>query len=698
MRFFIASLLCLITSPAWADLQYDASKGTLPQDQGFVYSGDTNQNGTNPSPFVANGVLNATTTVGGQFWAVTTDSSIDFSRHVVLQATLKIDSSNYIPNIGTGTREGYYLGIRDQHGSYSVGLADNGFNINSIGTPNQALTPFPIAGQLHTYRLEIEAELASFYIDGTLVARNIPPQNHDFIGLDVVFGGSAGLSRSTSELTSFRYETQTPPPQIEVLTDRSSWEASTTGISATGFEGIAEQGNFVAFDNSAGLVINGAMFTGLMPPTGSTDPTNFYLRVVDPAYENPQLGPSFYNWNSGAILHGPPIPIGPQGEGGTNSHIHVALPAGSNSVGSDIMSFLNYASTFTIVVSTNNGNVAFDVNSADYPTRAFAGFIADTPIVSLDYYAQNGFPALDNFGFGSASPPPQCQFSLSPDAQLFSSQGGIGSFTVTTSAECGWTAVPSASWLTVLPASSSGTGKVQFTANSNTGAARSASISVGGILFNISQQSGFSCSYTITPAIASFDDTGGTVSVALNTSSGCSWSASSNAGWLQVSPSSGNGAANIFITAAANTSGPRSSTVTIAGQTFTVSEGAGACGATDISRETSVSSSGLSWIWNTDKWYSQTITVTNGTRSTIPGPIYLALIGTPTHNGYPNDLFLLGNQIITRCFSPQGDYLLLVSGSLSPGQSVGLPVIWVADSAFVPVRYTPKVLSGAPSQ
>ncbi len=136
-------------------------------------------------------------------------------------------------------------------------------------------------------------------------------------------------------------------------------------------------------------------FVGVSP-TSSTLP--YYLRVVDPRF-----GAAFYDWGSGPILHGPPEPIGPAGEGGANSHIRATLPAGTRAVGTDIMSFLQYASPFRVVVSTAAGDSVFVVSSSAHPIRAFVGIVSRLPITSVRFHATNGFPVLDNFGFGSIS-------------------------------------------------------------------------------------------------------------------------------------------------------------------------------------------------------------------------------------------------------------------------------------------------------
>jgi hypothetical protein len=195
-----ASDITEIVPPSNSDNgEYDASLGTLPQAQGWSYSGD---NG-NPSPVVSEGLLDENTTAGGQYWS-TTDSSIDLSQDAVLVAVLKIDSSNYIPDIGTGTREGYYLSIADSTSSYSIGLADAGFSINTQSISGAPLIPYSIAGAFHVFRLQVHNGLAVFSIDGIVVANNIPSWNISSSS-GVVFGGGAGLSRSVSELSLFCY-------------------------------------------------------------------------------------------------------------------------------------------------------------------------------------------------------------------------------------------------------------------------------------------------------------------------------------------------------------------------------------------------------------------------------------------------------------------------------------------------------------
>jgi hypothetical protein len=195
--------LSLIVTVGHAAVVYDACLGSLPEDQGFAYS----DLGGNPKPTVDLCQLRATSLTGNQFWSIS-DTSITLSSFV-LEAVLRVESSNHTV-IATGTREGYYLGVVGPGGEdYIVGLADDGFNINSIQRPQQPLMPYPIASIFHTYRLEVVERKGSFYIDNVLVAGDISPSALD-AGTDVhvFFGGRAGVSRSVTDLRSFCYDSR----------------------------------------------------------------------------------------------------------------------------------------------------------------------------------------------------------------------------------------------------------------------------------------------------------------------------------------------------------------------------------------------------------------------------------------------------------------------------------------------------------
>ena len=99
-------------------------------------------------------------------------------------------------------------------------------------------------------------------------------------------------------------------------------------------------------------------------------------------------------------------------------------------------------------------------------------------------------------------------------------------------------------------------------------------MTIAGQTFTISQ-AGASCSYSIAPQSLSFDSQGGISNVGVSAPLGCTWTALSNAGWITInSGQSGNGTGLVRYAVAANVGVSRTGTMTIAGQTFTVTQGA----------------------------------------------------------------------------------------------------------------------------
>ena len=148
-------------------------------------------------------------------------------------------------------------------------------------------------------------------------------------------------------------------------------------------------------------------------------------------------------------------------------------------------------------------------------------------------------------------------------------------------AGCAWTATSSAPWLTVTSgATGSGNGTVGYSvaANPNT-TLRTATISAGGQTFTVTQAA-VVCSTTISPTASSPTAAGGAATVAVTANAGsCAWTAASNAPWITITAgASGSGSGTVDYTVAANTSTTgRTGTMTIAGQTMTVTQAGAPC-------------------------------------------------------------------------------------------------------------------------
>jgi hypothetical protein len=204
---------------------------------------------------------------------------------------------------------------------------------------------------------------------------------------------------------------------------------------------------------------------------------------------------------------------------------------------------------------TGNGTVAYSVSAnAETSTRTGTMTIAGQTFT------------VNQLGY-------VCIYSISSSSISFTSSGGTGSVDVNASSSgCDWTAVSNDSWITITEGSSgTGNGTVAYSVSANTmGGARTGTITVGGQTFTITQTG--PCTYAIFPTSALFSSSGNTGAVVVVTS--CDWTAVSNDSWITVtSGSSGTGSGTVTYSVAANTTGStRTGTMTIGGETFTVTQ------------------------------------------------------------------------------------------------------------------------------
>ena len=168
-----------------------------------------------------------------------------------------------------------------------------------------------------------------------------------------------------------------------------------------------------------------------------------------------------------------------------------------------------------------------------------------------------------------------CVFSISPTNASIASTGGSGKVTVTAGAGCAWTASSGASWLSITAgATGSGNGEVQFTAAATTGPARNGTMTIAGRAFTVNQGQG--CAYTLSSAATKVDDDGGSGSFTVQTAAGCGWSATSAVPWITItSPTNVTGEGTVRFNVTANTGPSRSGAISVAEQTFTVTQGNG---------------------------------------------------------------------------------------------------------------------------
>ncbi len=174
-----------------------------------------------------------------------------------------------------------------------------------------------------------------------------------------------------------------------------------------------------------------------------------------------------------------------------------------------------------------------------------------------------------------------CIYSISPTSRSHGS--GVESDTVSVTASstgCTWTASSSVPWITITSGSrGSGNGTVRYSVAANpVPILRAGTLTIAGqnftAAFTVTQTTPPSCSFTISPTSASHGQRaeGGTVTVTAAT--GCTWTATGNAAWITISSgSSGSGSGTVRYSVAANPDpNSRTATLTIAGQTFSITQ------------------------------------------------------------------------------------------------------------------------------
>lgn len=169
-----------------------------------------------------------------------------------------------------------------------------------------------------------------------------------------------------------------------------------------------------------------------------------------------------------------------------------------------------------------------------------------------------------------------CSFSFSFTTNSFPASASNGSVTVTASGgNCPWAATSNNTWISVTGGGSgTGNGTVTYALQANTSSSsRTGSLTIGGRAFTVTQ-AGAPCSYTVGSFSTSFTANGGSVTIPVTTTSGCSWRAIENVSWLSFTPSTTvTGSQNVVLAVnPKNSAGSRSATVTIAGKTFTITQ------------------------------------------------------------------------------------------------------------------------------
>ena len=223
---------------------------------------------------------------------------------------------------------------------------------------------------------------------------------------------------------------------------------------------------------------------------------------------------------------------------------------------------------FGLQVSYSNG-----VEGATDPDSTL---VPDIPTgLTFQQYMAGVDPALNAI---LSIPPPQppgfCAASLNPGELDVLASAGNYAVAVQTSPSCPWAVSSLPSWIAVL-GNGSGTGPATVTlaAAANSGGQRGAVLSIGGAQLPVMQQDSTSCAYSLSATVQAFPAGGGSGSVDVTASSGCSWVVVNPLNWVAISGSpSGTGAGAVSFTVANNPGATQWGTLYVAGLPFTVQQ------------------------------------------------------------------------------------------------------------------------------
>ena len=169
-----------------------------------------------------------------------------------------------------------------------------------------------------------------------------------------------------------------------------------------------------------------------------------------------------------------------------------------------------------------------------------------------------------------------CTCTLAIASTNVGASASSGQVPVTARAGCVWTATSDTHWIHTASAGT-GNGLLSYTVDANPdGLSRSGTITVPGQTLTLTQAAA-ACTYALDAAATNGLAAAGSGSVGLTTLVGCPWTATSNTNWIQTT-STGIGSGPVAYTFAANP-GPnsRTGTLSVQGQTYTVSQAAPNC-------------------------------------------------------------------------------------------------------------------------
>ncbi len=174
-----------------------------------------------------------------------------------------------------------------------------------------------------------------------------------------------------------------------------------------------------------------------------------------------------------------------------------------------------------------------------------------------------------------------CTFLLDSTSASYDATGGASNIVVTAGTNCDWMAASNNGFITITGgATGTGNGVVGYTVAPNiSSGALAGTITVAGQIYTITE-AGVICAFSLDATNADFDVPGGSSNIMVSaTGTDCVWTAVSNSGFVTIdSGSSGAGNGTVSYTVASNADTVvQTGSITVAGQTYTITQAAAAC-------------------------------------------------------------------------------------------------------------------------
>jgi len=246
-------------------------------------------------------------------------------------------------------------------------------------------------------------------------------------------------------------------------------------------------------------------------------------------------------------------------DGGGAGSISVTSPSGCSWTTSESASWITIMSGSS---GSGNGTVTYSVSS------------------NTSESSRTGTITIAGQQFNVIQEAAGCTYNISPNSGSFDASGGILQISVDANlSSCGWTTSDDISWLSLAPGNGIGDKTITLTVGANPGEQRTGTITIAGQQFNVIQEAGSGCAYSISPTSESFSSSGGTGSISVTTTNDCTWHAVTDDSWITITGGTSGwqsgtayGSGYINYRVEPNTGAAREGTIRIAANYFTISQ------------------------------------------------------------------------------------------------------------------------------